>query len=121
MNDTASDVLSSVLNTSVINVPTHLQRTDDFRSTAPEAHEVEGAETEYYIHVDWSRLLPYEGVPNVKGARKSSIWKYGWRVQKRLLFLQNSSGSVPTATSLVLIARISITSPMARIAPPTTS
>ncbi|TIA05215.1 hypothetical protein D6C81_10531 [Aureobasidium pullulans] len=76
MNDTASDVLSSVLNTSVINVPTYLQRTDDFRSTAPEAREVEGTDTEYYKHVDWSYLLQYEGVPNGKGASKSPIWKY---------------------------------------------
>ncbi|THY95138.1 hypothetical protein D6C92_04543 [Aureobasidium pullulans] len=76
MNDTASDVLSSVLNTSVINVPTYLQRTDDFRSTAPEAREVEGTDTEYYKHVDWSYLSQYEGVPNGKGASKSPIWKY---------------------------------------------
>jgi hypothetical protein len=81
-NNTLSDILSSVPNTSEFNVPTELQRTDDFRSTAPESREEELANT-YYSHVDWTRLPLLGGVRNGKGASKSYVWNYGWRMQKK--------------------------------------
>jgi hypothetical protein len=82
-NNTLSDILSSVPNTSEFNVPTELQRTDDFRSTAPESREEEELANTYYSHVDWTRLPLLEGVRNGKGASKSYVWNYGWRMQKK--------------------------------------
>jgi hypothetical protein len=76
-NNTLSDILSSVPNTSEFNVPTELQRTDDFRSTAPESREEEELANTYYSHVDWTRLPLLEGVRNSKGASKSYVWNYG--------------------------------------------
>ncbi|THY01336.1 hypothetical protein D6D01_10368 [Aureobasidium pullulans] len=81
--DTFSDVLSSALNTSEIRVPTELQRTDDFRSIAPNPPEQDQADITYYSSVDWSALPHLEGTNNGKGASKSYIWKYGWRMQKK--------------------------------------
>jgi hypothetical protein len=81
--NTLSDILSSAPNTSEFNVPTELQRIDDFRSTAPETQEEEEPTVTYYTHVDWSRLPLLEGVRNGKGASKSHIWNYGWRMQKK--------------------------------------
>jgi hypothetical protein len=81
--DTTSDALSSAPNTSKFIVPTEHQRADDFRSTAPEpVHQEEEASSGYYQGVTWSRIPSLRGVPTGKGASKSYVYRYGWRMLK---------------------------------------
>jgi hypothetical protein len=118
--NTLSDILSSAPNTSEFNVPIELQRIDDFRSTAPKTQEEEEEPTiTYCTHVDWSRLPLLDGVRNGKGASKSHIWNYGWRMQKKGIkplkyhwvctscHKQRSHRTLPTAQMLLLLTFLS--------------
>jgi hypothetical protein len=80
--DTTSDALSSALNTSEFNVLTELQRADDFRSTAVQPVQEEEVVSSYYKGVIWYLIPSLRGVATGKGASKSFIYKYGWRLLK---------------------------------------
>jgi hypothetical protein len=79
--DTTTDALSSAPGTSKIHIPTECQRTDDFRSTAPElVRQEEDVSAGYYKGVTWSSIPHLQGVPSGKGASKSFVYRYGWRM-----------------------------------------
>ncbi|KAG9994666.1 hypothetical protein KCU78_g18313, partial [Aureobasidium melanogenum] len=83
--------LTTLAPSSELNIPTEFQRPDDFRSTAAHTDTSRTVRNlDYYKDVDFTRLywrerdgskIQLEGCLNGKGASKSWIFNYGWRMQ----------------------------------------
>jgi hypothetical protein len=83
--------LTTLAPSSELNIPTEFQKPDDFRSTAAHTDTSRTVgNLDYYKDVDFTRLywrerdgskIQLEGCLNGKGASKSWIFNYGWRMQ----------------------------------------
>ncbi|KAL2358239.1 hypothetical protein BJ546DRAFT_204636 [Cryomyces antarcticus] len=80
--ESVSEDLSSAPGSSILEVPTNLQRTNDFRSTAAQEEPSQAVNnSDYYSGINWDipslKLFGPTELPEEKG---SHIWKHGWRV-----------------------------------------